>query len=114
MSESKCATVVSSSSTLWGRKYRSSPNFVISPHAKQLRFKVIDHPNPSSINFKVVKDVRFWEQPLKIWNDFVVYEKVSDGSKLPVHTEGLHYIANPCGTNGRIFTVEIYENYQRI
>ena len=111
MPESKTATVVSRPSPLWYHSYRASANFIVSARAKYLCFKVVNHPNASSICFKVMKDVRFWDQPWKIFNDIVIYEDVRSGSRLPVNTEGGLYIANPRGAHGKDFTVEIYEGY---
>ena len=111
MSESIVATVVSSPAPFFFHMYRSSQNFAASARAKRLRFKVVNHPNSSSISFNVMKDVRFWDEPSKLGKDEVIYQDVRSGSTMPINTGGALYIANPCYANGKNFTVEVYELY---
>lgn len=85
---------------------RSSGNFSTEgapAGTKQLQFFVdnASNDNYASISFNVMLDKSAWIDP-------VVYKGVKSGDKRDYQSERSFYIANPSGTGGNKFVVNVY------
>ena len=87
-----------------GQKNRSSANFqftILPPGV--LKITVAEHPSPDLLRFNIMRDRRLGRDP-------VVLQGVRNGVEVSAsefETDTSYYIADPVGTAGRNFLVEI-------
>ncbi|WP_240903726.1 phosphatidylinositol-specific phospholipase C domain-containing protein [Chengkuizengella sediminis] len=98
------ASITSNGGPQSGQKHRSSNNFStvnIPSGTEKLYWEIVNNSNADTISFRVKEDVAIWTDP-------IIFNSLKNGSYTNVIKNDSIYIADPSGTGGNSFTVNVY------